>query len=473
MRKKYFLLFLILSSLTPTFLNAQALLGNYNYENTINIVRDNPAFAYTDDRAQINIFSVGMLCGGNTLLFKPSIFGFLENGNVTPNTDYEKNGSAGVKNLWGNLEIAGPGASFKFRKKHNFAITTGARYLINSNNLDRGTFMLLGANAPHDSLIRDTFNVNNFRYTSQFFKEINLSYATYIYSSEDYNLIGGVTLKVLFGAGAMGVNVSNANFNTYNNDGTAYNLSGNGNFVYTPFANKWALSNSPLNALASPTNNMGIGADVGMVYYINVNETMALIKGYQLRLAASVTDIGSINYTAGSFSGNFNINNQNINYKNIQNNSTKTFGTRLFSDYYQDTVLKGKSNISKFTVGLPTALRLNADIKVLEEKVFFNINGIINLRNPNADKYVNHYITTATFTPRYATKLFQFALPFTFNNQKQGYLGGVIYCGPFYIGSSSIFSMTVTNKFNNIDLFSGLSLRIKKRTAKERDYMMM
>ena len=77
MRKKYFLLFLILSSLTPTFLNAQALLGNYNYENTINIVRDNPAFAYTDDRAQINIFSVGMLCGGNTLLFKPSIFGFL------------------------------------------------------------------------------------------------------------------------------------------------------------------------------------------------------------------------------------------------------------------------------------------------------------------------------------------------------------------------------------------------------------
>ena len=467
--------FLFISICIANFSNAQTFLGNYSAENTISLVRDNPCFALSNDRAQINA-GFGVSAGGNFLLFNRNIYSFLTDGLANPGTDYIKNPKTADRSMSVTMEILGPGASFTILKKYTFAVTTGIRYLANADHLDNNTFMRLGANAPADSMAKNNFNISNFSLTSQIFKELNLSYATFLKNNEDFSFSVGGTLKILAGVGALGMGVSQANFGTINNDGIAYGLKGNANFAFTPYANKFALFNSPLNAFKNTTNNIGAGLDLGVIYTIHINNTMHKTIGYQARFAASITDIGGISYSASSTSGSYNINNKNINYKGIQNYPQETFGNRIFNEYLLDTLVKATSSISKFRVGLPTALHLNADINVVNNYFFINGNLLLNLRSPDASKYVSHYTTTFTLTPRYMlphNPEIGFAMPFSYNAMKQGGLGIAAYIGPFYIGSSSVFNSLISNSFSNVNLYMGFSWRIRQKRQKEKDYMMM
>ncbi len=476
MRYTKALLLSIFSALQVHFATGQVAIGAYSTENTIGMVKDNPSFALTDDRAQVNFAGAGVFAGGNYLLFNRNILSFLVNGDAQSGDGYIKNPTNADRSLSLNMELLGPGASFKILKKHTFAITTALRYLTNSDHLCNNLFLGMGANSVTDSLPKENFNISNYSFVTQMFKEINISYATCLRDNEDISFSAGATLKVLFGQGAMVAGIPQASFNTVNNDGIAYNLSGRANFAYTPYANTFALSNSPMNATQHTTNDPGVGLDIGAIYYVHINNTMKKKVGYQVRLAASITDIGGISYTAAPMSGNFTINNKDFNYKNVQNNNQTTFGNRIFNEYLLDTVVKAAGNISKFWVGLPTAFHLNADVNMSDERFYINGNVLLNLRSPSADNFVNHYITAFTLTPRYYVdkeREIGFALPFTFNVLNQGSLGAVAFVGPFYIGSGSFFNMFITDNFKSIDLYTGFALRIKQKRQKEKDYMMM
>lgn len=469
--KQWILTLICLSALQSA--HAQTFLGLYGNENCVTQIRDNPAFAVTEDRAQINFATAGVNVGSNGLFFRKSVFNFLTNGQATMDKDYYRSYDKHDKSMWGNMEIIGPGASFLVKKRYFFAVTTGMRYMMNMNNLDNGVFRLMGLNPTRtDTLAVDSFTVKKFAITSQVFSELNLSYAGYIFQNEDYALVAGASVKIMNGIGAAGLGVDNARFKTYNNDGVARDAYGDVNLALTPYANKWAITNNPLNALGSPANNMGIGADIGMVYYMNPNETMYRKVGYTNRLAISVTDIGSISYTASSVSGKYNINNKNIDYRHIENNTDASFGTYAFNNFIADTVAKSTGSAKKVKFGLPTALHINGDFKV-QPRIYVNANVLVNLRKPDPVNLSTHYITTFTVTPRYQTKKFGVSVPFSFNMERQGYLGVILFAGPVYVGSGSLFQMTVSNSINNINAFAGASLRIKQKKPKERDYMMM
>ena len=453
--------------------SAQAFLGLYGTNNSVLELRENPAFAVHEDRAQINFAGVGGEIGGNSIIFKRHIFDFIQSGNATMDRDYYRSFDHHAKSMWANIEITGPGASVLVKKKYFFAITTGTRYLMNSDNLDDRFFRRMGANAFLDTNILDSFKLHNFAIVGQVFNEFNLSYAGFFYESEDYKLVGGVTAKILTGVGAAGLGIPDASFKTYNNDGLAHNVIGTANVAFTPYANRWAITNNPFKSYSNPSSNMGLGLDLGLVYYMNPNQTMMVKKGYITRFAASITDIGSISYSSSSTSGSYAVNNKNVNFRDVQNNSDVTFGTRIFNDYLVDTTATPTKSAKKFKVGLPTALHLNADFKV-EEGFFVNVNALVNLRNPSANNFSNHYISTLTVTPRYMLgNRYAISMPFSFNMQKQGYLGLVVFAGPFYVGSSSLLQMAASQSINNLNMFMGLNMRIKQKKQKVKDMMMM
>ncbi len=451
---------------------AQTFLGLNGDVNCVTQIRDNPAFAVHEDRAQINFLTVGGEIGGNALMFKKKIYNSFTTGQATMDKDYYRSYDRHSKTMWANMEVIGPGASFLVKKKYFIAVTTGMRYLMNLDNLDDNVFRMMGVNAARDTNLVDSFKVKNFAATSQIFSELNLTYAGFIFQSEDHTLVAGASLKILNGIGAAGLGVGNASFKTYNNDGLAHNATGDVNIAMTPYANKWAITNNPFKALSNPANNMSVGADFGLVYYMNPNETLFRRKGYISRLAISITDIGHNSYTASSVSGKYAVDNKNVDFKNIQNNSDISFGTRIFNDYLVDTIAKPTSSAKKVKFGLPTALHLNGDFKI-EERFWVNANVLINLRKVDANELSNHYISTVTVTPRYIWGKFAVSVPFSFNIQKQGYLGVILFAGPVYIGSGSLFQMTASNSINNLNLFLGSSLRIKAKRQKERDAMMM
>lgn len=449
---------------------SQSYMGLYATDNSILQVRENPAFTINDDVLQLNFLSVGITVGGNSFYFKKSIFNFAGDDKATIDQDYSKNYFPGLKSFWAFGEVKGPGASFHVKikeKRYFFSVTSGTRYLVNSDNLNNKIFNLLGENAQRDPSLYDTLKVSNYSIASQVFSEVNLSYAGYFYQSEYYNLVAGVTLKLLDGIGAAAVNIPNAIFETYNNDSYAYNFTGKGTIAFTPYAHDWAITNKPYNAFNEPTNNVGAGLDMGLIYYMNPNERMQLKRGYLVRFAASVTDIGSINYSASNTSGNYYVNNKNINYHNIHNEKDISFGNKLFNDYMVDTVLRPSGVISNFNMKLPTALHLDADLRIVDD-FFFNFNILLNLVKPSMSNFSNHYITTFTLTPRYIHNVIGLAAPFTYNIKGQGYLGLIVYLGPLFIGSGSAWQMAISNSFSNVSIFTGANFRIKPKETREK-----
>jgi len=451
---------------------SQSFIGLNGAQNSILELHENPGYTISEDRAQINVASVGTDVGGNTVVFRPSAINFLFTGKAQLDQDYYRSYDPHSRSFWASAELMGPGASFRIKKRYFFAITTGIRYLMNSDNLDPAVYNMLGINPVADTAKNDSFKIHNYSIAAQVFKEYNLSYAGYIYQSEDYNLVGGVTVKILAGMGAAGMGISDASFKTHNNDGVAYNATGTVNLAFTPYANNWAITKNPLESYYDRTNNLGVGVDLGIVYYINPNDAMTLKKGYALRLAASITDIGSLSYTASSTSGTYGVNNKTIDYRGIANNKDLTFGNQIFNTYLVDTIAVPKGTASKFKVHLPTAFHLNADLKV-ERGFAVNANLLLNLVKPSAGEYSNHYTSTLTITPRYMVGKVGLGLPFSFNALHQGYVGAVIFLGPVYLGSGSVYELSTSNSINNINLYGGVTWRIQAKRQKEKDYMMM
>ena len=276
--KRWMLFLICLCGCNSVF--AQAFLGLYGTDNSILELRENPAFTVHEDRAQLNFGGIAGEIGGNSIIFKRKIFDFIQTGTATMDNDYYRSFDQHSKTMCANIEIMGPGASVLVKKRYFFAITTGTRYLMNSDNLDDRFFRRMGVNAFVDTNLVDSFKLHNFAITGQVFNEFNMSYGGFFYQSEDYKLVGGVTAKILTGVGAAGLGIPDVSFKTYNNDGLAHNTTGRANVAFTPYANKWAITTNPFNAYHNPSNNLGLGMDLGLVYYMNPNQTMMVKKGY-------------------------------------------------------------------------------------------------------------------------------------------------------------------------------------------------
>lgn len=451
---------------------AQPFTGLHATPNSILEIRDNPAFTVHQDRAQYNLMMVGGQVGGNSLIFKNGAYNFLTGKDIAMDKDYFRSYNPNTKKFWGDVEIMGPGASLVFQGKHSFAVTTALRYMVNSDGLNDGVYRLLGVNPLKDSTTNGAHNVSNYSITSHVFSEINLSYAAFLRQRDYTTLVGGATLKILNGMGAAGMGIKNLNFNTANNnDGIARSVEGGMNVAFTPYANRWAITNSPFAANNDATNNIGLGMDIGAVYYSRQNEIAFKEHGYTTRIALSITDIGSINYEASATSGSYKATGKDINYAKLTSANNESYSTQLFSAYTKDSTLISTQSTKKFRVGLPTALRGNIDLK-LEDRFFVNANFLINLRKPSPDKYATHYITTITISPRYVYRSIGISLPFSYNAEKQGFLGAMLYAGPVYIGCPNLLQMAASENTTNMSAYMGACFRIKPRKQKESDMMM-
>lgn len=428
---------------------AQSFLGAQQHDNLITSVYFNPAFAATDDALQINVFGASGYAGSNAYSYHAG--GFSNGGN-----DFIKNISNGKKGLWGNIDILGPGASFLVKKKYSFAITTRTRTLANVDNLNNGVFRLFG-NDVADTI---QYRLNDLSVVTQLVSEVNLAYAGYLYTAEGHSLKGGVDVKFLIGSGAAAVGVPDMSFYIPGGNEVS-NVNGHLNVDYTPYANQWLSHGNLFSYLGNRTNNFGLGMDMGLVYEYSQGYGMELPKdGYLVRVAASITDIGSINYTASTTSGSYNVKADTFSVGSVDKNPDATYGYNI-QKHINDSTFRQTGSDNKFRVGLPTALHLNADI-ALFSFFYLNTDALINLRKPSADKYASHYVSTFCVTPRFEWKHLGLGIPFYTNAYKQGGFGCIIYLGPLYIGSHSIVALTPSN-VDNMDFFAGLALRIKNK----------
>ena len=455
------LLFTLLLNVTHT--SAQQFIGmsaNTQFAQ-ISILPLNPSFVVKPENGiELNVFSGSLVFGTNAYNFSKEWFtGGLSRDSTITDT-YTRDLRKKKKHLWGNADIIGPAVSFTL-KEHHFGVYTRIRQIARGGNLSFDAFQFIG---PTSDLVSfpDTTSFKEAGFTAHTFGELGFTYGRQLGSDLERVFKIGFTVKYVAGIAAGTLYTQNID-QVKNNDDSTNLLKGDLTALYSENFNAY-IDNDASNDMGSWFNRGGkggLGVDIGMQYEYHPGAQIGYDKPYTFRLAAAITDIGSIAYRADTGSGQYKV--------NIVQKADWQFQRKPFEDFAsyfhrlkQDTLMSQTDSSKTFRVGLPTALRINTDLNLSSN--FWVATGIVlNMRGNAGGIYKPGYVNMLNITPRYENSWFMVGLPITFLGYQTVTVGAVLRAGPFYIGSSSIISTALRKELNNFDAYAGLSLRFPKK----------
>ncbi|SEJ58160.1 hypothetical protein SAMN04487995_5440 [Dyadobacter koreensis] len=336
-------------------------------------------------------------------------------------------------------EIRWPSAMFSIGKYQGVAFQLRTRGFVQGNNVpdDIRNLYFKRLDTGMDEVARQEWG--NFNLVQQSFSELSASYGVQILDLEAHKLRIGTTVKRIFGARIGYVTGSVNDFQVSRvAPGTDENQLILNEFSYE---SGYSQSNQKMklgNLFNSDKYAAGWAYDLGATYELgdywhNEDEAFDQSPTYLLRLAASLTDIGSIKY--------------------------KTNNSRVVSGYQEQAVIgqkeleiignegaDGLMNLYPETsdttfsknVRLPQAMHLEADIQLV--KGFFVTLAQTKRFKPRTDNPLDlTQPNVFTITPRFEDEDSDFAFPISFiSGNKRVSLGAMAHFGPFFIGFSNI-----------------------------------
>lgn len=212
----------------------------------------------------------------------------------------------------------------------------------------------------------------------------------------------------------------------------------------------------------------GWGMDVGIVYeYRGKIDKFRRIFGdgpdekalerrdknkYVVKLGASLLDYGKVSFDAAPLAGNFNADFNDWNFGNETVSSVSEFDTLW------NAQVDGTTPTGSFSMGLPTAFSLQADLN-LSNGFYLNAMGYWpveldkNLRSMRA-------VRRFSVTPRWESKYFGVYLPLSYNEYKNFQLGTSLRLGPLFVGSSNAASVLFSDELSDVEVHLGLKVPI-------------
>lgn len=356
-------------------------------------------------------------------------------------------------------EIRWPSAMFSIGKYQGVAFQLRTRGFVQGNNVpdDIRNLYFKRLDTGLDEVARQEWG--DFHLVQQSFSELSASYGVQMLDLEAHKLRVGATVKRIFGARIGFVNGSVNNFQVSRvAAGTDENQLILNDFSYESGYSQVNQKMKLGNLFNSDKYAAGWAYDLGVTYELgdywhNEDEAFDQSPAYLLRLAASLTDIGSIKY--------------------------KTQNSRVVSGYQEQAVIgqkeleiignegaDGLMNLYPETsdttfnrnVRLPQAIHLEADIQLV--KGFFltlaqtkryraRTDHPLDLTQPNV----------FTITPRFEDEDSDFAFPISFiKGNKRVSLGAMAHFGPVFIGFSNINGLVKKGGARGSMAYVGLSV---------------
>lgn len=390
-------------------------------------------------RADVTIFSASGT--GQNDLYGINILDALD-GDYDLATDASKNFKSNNRGNF-NVDILGPSFMLNITPVHSVALFSRVRSVTN----------LVGINGQLiDEVNKDVDASNSFLITggnpngvTNSWAEIGASYATILLDRDDHFVKGGITLKYLM-AGVNGyINGTDLSvaFNKNNADPAMSEYLSTGT-IRTAASYDYANGDNAKFDAASA----GVGVDLGFTYEYRTNCHTCAGNRYKFKAAASVTDIGKLNY------------------KNIVENTYNIAGrvTQQDIDDADDIFEFFDSNYTKISskkgvkANLPTALHTNFDWNI-DQRFYLNLSGdfsLVDAKKVNGTAIAN----SVTFTPRFETRQFSFYIPVTYMQYSGTAIGAGFRAGPIFIGSGTLFSSLFSNNSKACNIYAGLKLPI-------------
>ncbi|MDQ6469216.1 DUF5723 family protein [Flavobacterium sp. LHD-80] len=390
-------------------------------------------------RADVTIFSASAT-GQNDLYG----FNFAEvlDGNYDIQTDASKNIKTNNRGNV-NFDILGPSFMMNITPQHSIALFTRVRSV--TGLIDVNGQLIDELNKDLDVSNSFLIQGGNPNGVSNSWAEIGASYATIFLDEEDHFIKGGLTVKYLLAGvnGYISGNDLSVAFNK-NNANPALSEYYSTGTLKTAASYDYQNGNDPKFSGASA----GVGLDLGFTYEYRTNCHTCIGNRYKFKAAASVTDIGKINY------------------KNITENTYNLAGRVTQDDIdnaesifeFFDTHYTKVASRTGIKANLPTALHTNFDWNI-DNKFYLNLStdfSLVNAKNINGTALPN----SVTFTPRYETRQFSFYVPVTYMEFSGTQVGTGFRAGPLFVGSGSLISNLFSNTSKACNLYVGLKLPI-------------
>ncbi len=208
--------------------------------------------------------------------------------------------------------------------------------------------------------------------------------------------------------------------------------------------------------------NSGLGFDLGATYEIRPDSDLQYyemdgrkknvrydINKYKIKLAASITDIGSIRFMKNTSSYNFTNSSTNADMTKLFRNTDFTGNNfKYVEDYLQNPQaggVKSDQQEAEYRFTLPTTFHLMVDYRIKKD-LYVNYNASVPIYLAS-DKTKTNHVFIQTITPRIEKAKYAIMLPLSMQGNGTFYLG---LAGRIYRSRISVFGGS-----NNISLFYG------------------
>ncbi len=390
----------------------------------------------------------------------------------------------------------GPSFLANFSEKHSIGFTSRVRSILNIDGMDEPLFRLIYSNYQESDYYNKWYFDNTMRATQHVFGDYGLTYARIIPidSSNVHFLKAGITLKLLQGIASSYLQADD--FYYYFN-GEAYpdskNISWNSPYVHAGVSDNWGDLNEYGNYTFSMnyqlTAKPSVGMDLGVVYEFRkdmikdgVDRSGRPDKNkYFVKVGLSVLDIGRLKYTKDYYSSDMVVaftpdykNRYDIGDNSIPENTywqdanELSFSFRDYPDFsyamYQRAengqgVQIAAGNKENFTVRLPSAISLQADVNLFKEGLYVNLTTYHGLNQGQSNVPNSHYISTYSITPRYENKWYSVAVPVVVNQYGKLDVGLGVRAGVVYFGVNNLFSNIFSDPYG-IHAYVGVKVPI-------------
>jgi len=454
--------FLFAALLLASDVHAQQFIGSNN--SNIPGVRQmpyHPAFtAAAVDGTELHLFSASGLAGTNAYRFSKGFVTGGFSGRAVGGKEYFKDLRTADKHLWGNMDVLGPATSFRVNEEVAVGFYTRIREVVRAGNIGNEAFQFIGDNARIATGKEVSFK--NAGFTTHTFSEIGFSYGRVLRNDYYGILRGGFNLKYVMGMAAGSIFTEEALLMKHTKD-SINRLEGDLHVSYSGNIRKFTDEQfgNDISGWFNRNGRAGLGVDFGIQYEYHPDGDPNRETPYLYSLAVSITDIGAVRYPADTGSAQYIMQAENIaawQYINQPHESYLDYFHRLSTD----SVVTRKSETEAFSVGLPTALRVNFDWN-MKEGFYLQTNILLSLKGSNGGIYNPGYVSMLNITPRYQHQYFSVALPFTYIGYQTLTLGAVVHIGPFYVGSSSLLSTVAGKQVRTVDGYAGVCYKIKRK----------
>lgn len=354
----------------------------------------------------------------------------------------------------------------------SFMLTTGRKSAIALNITNRTNIMVNNLNPEFAQLAFDRFR-NPSLYNRDFnmdganvgvlnWVDVGFTYGRVLLDGNKHFLKAAVTAKYIGGAASGYLKADKLNLR-FSDSSTFSAQSPYVSYGHSDKVDENLFRSGNINALKNVSSSLGM--DLGVVYeyrgridkfrYLSPEfetKTRRDQNKYVFRLGASLMDVGRLKFNKGGYNNDFSANINNYDVSGLSIRSAQDLDTALAGHVVYNNDLKS------YTVALPTALGLQADLHLFKG-FYINASTYQPLEMLKADQRME---VTASYavTPRFESRVVGVYIPVSYNKLDKWNVGATLRVGPVYVGSSNLGSLVVNQKTRTADIHAGARIPI-------------